>query len=155
MIVIDIICMKQQLSYQMGDGHIVTGEIPVSYDNFVFADIEENIVFKKSNIANHYDTVMSTVGDSYKGLSKYAYGNILQAIQKIVNSKRHHLKSPAKAQAIAYLHREMLFSPATIQRILLLFGVKMQTSKILNDSNKVFENRPSPEWLDNVYGGLF
>jgi len=31
--------MKQQVSYQMGDGHNVTGEIPVSYDNFVFGGI--------------------------------------------------------------------------------------------------------------------
>ena len=147
--------MKQTVSYQMGDGHNVTGEIPVSYDNFVFADIEENIVFKKSNINMHYNMVMSTLGDSYKGVSKYAYGNILQAIKTIVNCKTHHLKSPVKAQAIAFLHQEMQFSPATIQKILLLFGVKIQTSQILKDSGKVFEDKPSPEWLYNVYGGLF
>lgn len=147
--------MKQQLSYQMDDGLNVTGEIPVSYDNLIFADIEENIVLKKSNINVHYDMVMSTLGDSYKGMSKYAYGNILQAIKTIVNCKTHHLKSPAKAQAVAYLHREILFSPATIQKILLLFGVKMPTSKILDDSSKVFENKSSPDWVYNVYGGVF
>ena len=139
----------------MDDGLNVTGEIPVSYDNLIFADIEENIVLKKSNINVHYDMVMSTLGDSYKGMSKYAYGNILQAIKTIVNCKTHHLKSPAKAQAVAYLHREILFSPATIQKILLLFGVKMPTSKILDDSSKVFENKSSPDWVYNVYGGVF
>jgi len=147
--------MKQTVSIQMDDGLNVTGIIPVSYDNFVFADIEENIVFKKSNINMHYDMVMSTLGDSYTGVSKYAYGNILQAIKMIVNCKIHHLKSPVKVQAIAFLHQEVQFSPATIQKILLLFGVKMQTSQILKDSGKVFEDKPSPEWLYNVYGGLF
>lgn len=147
--------MKTQISYQMGDGHNVTGEIPVSYDNFVFTDIEENIVFKKSSIIMHYDMVMSTLGDTYKGVSKYDYGNILQTINTIVNCKKNHLKSPAKAEAIAFLHQDMQFSPATIQKILLLFGVKMQTAKILDDSARVFADRPSPEWLYNVYGGLF
>jgi len=147
--------MKQQVSYQMGDDLSVTGEIPVSYDNFVFADIEENIVFKKSNINMHYDMVMSALGDIYKGVNKYNYGNILQAIKVIVNCKTLHLKSPVKAQAIAFLHQDMHFSPATIQKILLLFGVKMQTPAILKDSGKVFAERPSPEWVQNVYGGLF
>ena len=147
--------MKQQISYQIGDGSIVTGEIPVSYDNFVFEDIEENIVYKNSNINMYYDMLMSIEGDSYKGVSKYTYDNILYAINTIVNCKRYNLKSPAKVQAIAYLHQEMLFSPTTIQRILLLFGVQMTISKILNDSNRVFEEKSSPEWLYNAYGGLF
>ncbi|EGG41359.1 Hypothetical protein Nlim_1818 [Candidatus Nitrosarchaeum limnium SFB1] len=146
--------MKQQISYQMDDGLNVTGEIPVSYDNTIFADIEENIVLKKSNINVHYDMVMSTLGENYKGMSKYAYGNILQAIKTIVDCKTHHSKSPARAHAVAYLHREILFSPATIQKILLLFGVKMPTSKILNDSSRVFETMHT-EWMYNVYGGLF
>jgi hypothetical protein len=146
--------MKQQLSYQMGDGHNVTGEIPVSYDNFVFEDIEENIVFKKSNITIHYDVVMSTLGDSYKGVSKYTYGNILQAIKTIVDCKKNHLRSSAREEATAYLHGEMLFSSVTIQKILLLFGIKMPIAKILEDSSRVFESKPAPEWIQNVYGGL-
>ena len=146
--------MKQQLSYQMGDGHNVTGEIPVSYDNFVFEDLEENIVFKKSNIANHYDFVMSTLGDYYKGVSKYTYGNILQAIKTIVDSKKNHLRSPAKTQANAYLHGEMLFSSVTIQKILLLFGIKMPIAKILNDASIVFEQKPKPAWMQRFLGGV-
>ena len=146
--------MKQQLSYQMGDGHNVTGEIPVSYDNFVFEDLEENIVFKKSNIANHYDFVMSTLGDYYKGVSKYTYGNILQAIKTIVDSKKNHLRSPAKTQANAYLHGEILFSSVTIQKILLLFGIKMPIAKILNDASIVFEQKPKPAWMQRFLGGV-
>jgi len=144
--------MKQQLSYQMGDGHNVTGEIPVSYDNIVFKDLEENIVFKKSNISSHYDFVMSSVGDSYKGINKYTYGNILQAIKTIVDSKKHRLRGSQKEQATAYLHGEILFSSVTIQRILLLFGVKMSMAKILDDASRVFEHRPAPVWLQKVEG---
>ena len=146
--------MKQQISYLMGDGHNVTGEIPVSYDNFVFEDLEENIVFKKSNIANHYDFVMSTLGDYYKGVSKYTYGNILQAIKTIVDSKKNHLRSPAKTQANAYLHGEILFSSVTIQKILLLFGIKMPIAKILNDASIVFEQKPKPAWMQRFLGGV-
>ena len=147
--------MKQQLSYQMGDGHNVTGEIPVSYDNIVFKDLEENIVFKKSNISSHYDFVMSSVGDSYKGINKYTYGNILQAIKTIVDSKKHRLRGSAKAEATAYLHGDILFSSVTIQRILLLFGVKMSMAKILDDASRVFEHRPVPSWMQRMEGGAY
>jgi hypothetical protein len=146
--------MKQQLSYQMGDGHNVTGEMPVSYDNLVFEDIEENIVFKNSNISYHYDMVMSTLGDSYKGVNKYTYGNILQAIKTIVDSKKNHLRGSAKAEATAYLHAEMLFSSVTIQKILLLFGIKMSMGKILDDATLAFEQRPEPAWMQKFLGGV-
>jgi hypothetical protein len=146
--------MKQQLSYQMGDGHNVTGEIPVSYDNFVIEDIEKNIVFEKSNIIHHYDVVMSTSGDSYKGVSKYTYGNILQAIKTIVDYETHNLHTLKKDEATAYLHGEILFSSVTIQKILLLFGIKMSIGKILDDSTRIFESKSSPELLYNICGGL-
>ena len=145
--------MKTHVSYQMGDGHNVTGQTPVSYDNFVFEQIEENIVFKKQSIDEHYDHVMSTIGNSYKGANKYVYGNILQAIKAIVNCKKHRLKSPVRKQAIAFLHQETKFSPATIQRILLLFGVKMQTATIIKDSDKVFAEKQAPAWLQRFVGG--
>jgi len=146
--------MKTQLSYQMGDGHNVTGEIPVSYDNLVFKDIEENIVFKKSDISNHYDWVMSSLGDSYKGVNKYTYGNILQAIKTIVDCKKNHLRSPAKDQATAYLHGEMLFSSVTIQKILILFGIKMSVPQIMADADKVLAYKPQPLWMQKVLGGI-
>ena len=136
----------------MGDGHNVTGEIPVSYDNFVLDDLWKNIVYKKSNIADHYDSVMSTMGDSYKGVSKYTYGNILQAIKTIVDCKKNHLRSPAKIQANAYLHGEMLFSSITIQKILLLFGIKMSIPQILKDASIVFEQKPKPVWMQRFLG---
>ena len=148
-----IIGMKQHISYQMGDGHNVTGEIPVSYDNFVFSDLEENIVFKNATIDEHYSKVMWNSSKFYNGMDKKDYGNILQAIKTIVHCKKRHLKSPVKSQAIAYLHQEMKFSPSTIQKILLLFGVKMQTAAILKCSGRVFAERPTPEWLEQ-FGGV-
>lgn len=144
--------MKQHISYQMGDGHNVTGEIPVSYDNFVFSNLEENIIFKNSTIDEHYSKVMQNPSEFYNGMKKQDYGNILQAINAIVNCKKIR-GSPVKSQTIAYLHQEMKFSPSTIQRILLLFGVKIQTSTILKNSNKVFAEKPSPEWLQQVFEG--
>ncbi len=147
--------MKQQLSYQMGDGHIVTGEIPVSYDNFIFADIEENIVYKKSNITVHFDTVMLTQGDSYKGLSKYAYGNILQAINTIVNCKKTHARRTESCkEAIAFLHQDIQLATNSIQNILQLFGVKLSTMQILRDSEQVLSER-DPMWFQRITGGLF
>jgi len=145
--------MKQQLSYQMGDGHIVTEEIPISYDNFVFADIEENIVFKKSSIAVHFDTVMSTVGDSYKSLSKHTYANTLQAINTIVNCKKTHARRTESCkQAIAFLHQDMQLATNSIQMIMLLFGVKLSTIQILRDSEQVLSDR-EPQWVQRIFGG--
>ena len=147
--------MKQQLSYQMGDGHIVTGEIPVSYDNFIFADIEENIVIKNSNITNHYDTVMSIAGDSYKSLNKHVYGNILQAINTIVNCKKIHVRrTEICKEAIAFLHQDMQLATNSIQNILRLFEVKLSTMQILRDSEQVLSER-DPMWFQRVTGGLF
>ena len=147
--------MKQQLSYQMGDGHIVTGDIPVSYDNLVFANIEENIVFKNSDIAGHFDTVMSTAGDSYKGLSKNAYGNVLQAVKTIVNCKKTHARrTEICKEAIAFLHQDMQLATNSIQNILQLFGVKLSTIQILRDSEQVLSER-EPMWFKRITGGLF
>ena len=138
----------------MGDDLNVTGEMPVSYDNLVFKDIEENIVAKNSNISYHYDMVMSSLGDSYKGVNKYTYGNILQAIKTIVDCKKNRLRGSAKAEATAYLHAEMLFSSVTIQKILLLFGIKMSMGKILDDATLAFEQRPEPVWMQKFLGGV-
>ena len=146
--------MKQQLSYQMDDGLNVT-EISVSYDNFVFQDLEENIVYKKSTIDRHYDIVMSTLGDTYKSVNKYAYGNTLQAFKTIIDAKKNRLKKSKTSEAVGYLHQEMRLSPATIQRILHLFEVKMTTSQILKHSNKVFDFVPIPTWARQFFGGVY
>ena len=137
----------------MGDGHSVSGFEPEYIDNFVFRDIEEKIILKNSTIDAHYQSVMSVVGDSYKGIDKHVYANILQAIKVIVNCKMNHLKSPVRAKAIAFLHQEIKFSPSTIERILLLFGVKMETRKILKDSQKIFSENEVPQWIQRLLGG--
>ena len=139
----------------MGDDQIVKAgnDIPTSYDNFIFHDLEQSIVLENKTLDSHYDYVMSSLGNSYNGANKFAYGNILQAIKAIVNCKKHRLKSPVRKQAIAFLHQEIKFSPATIQRILLLFGVKMQTATIIKDSDKVFAEKQAPAWLQRFVGG--
>ena len=147
--------MKTQLSYQMGDGHIVAGNIPAYFDTFVFSDIEEKIILPGSSIDMHYERVMSVVGNSYKCVDKHVYADTLQAIKAIVNCKTHHLKSPIRAKAIAFLHQEIKFSPSTIQRILLLFGVKMEITKILKDSEKIFSETLQPSWIQRYLGGAF
>jgi hypothetical protein len=137
----------------MGDDHNVTGEIPVSYDKFVLEDIRDNIVYKKSNIASHYELVMSTRGKTYNGVSKRAYGDILQAIKTIVDCEINHVNCIAKEHATAFLHGEMLFASVSIQNILSLFGIKIPMSKILEDANKVFSYKPEPVWMQKILGG--
>lgn len=138
----------------MDDGLNVT-EISVSYDNFVFQDLEENMVYKKSTIDRHYEIVMSTLGDTYKSVNKYAYGNILQAFKTIIDAKKNRLKKSKTSEAVGYLHQEIRLSPTTIQRVLHLFEVKMTTSQILKHSNKVFDFVPIPTWARQFFGGVY
>ncbi len=144
--------MKQQLSYQMGGD--LSAESYDSIEKFVFSDLQENLLFKRKSLDEHYDYVMSTLDDYYLGVSKYVYGNILQAIKAIVNCKINHLKTPVKSRAIGFLHQEMRFSPAIIQDILLLFDVKIGIPQILKDSGKVFANKPVPAWIQRFFGGV-
>lgn len=137
----------------MGDDHNVTGEIPVSYDNFILGDIQENIIYKKSTIENHYDAVMTTMGSTYNGVSKRAYGNILQAIKTIVDCEINHVNCIAKEHATAFLHGEVLLSSTSIKNILLMFGVKIPMSRILDDANKAFSYKPEPVWMQKILGG--
>lgn len=147
--------MKQQVSYQMGDDLSVTGLIPVSYDNFVFTDIEENIVFKNSNLGEHYEHVMSSIGNSYKGVNKYVYGNTIVAFQTIVNCKKNHSRrTEACKEAVAFLHQDMQMSPKSIQEILHHFEVKIGIGKILKLSNEVFAEKPAPTWIQRFMGGI-
>ena len=147
--------MKQQLSYQMGDGQIVKqgNDIPKSYDNFIFHDLEQSIVLENKTLDSHYDYVMSSLGNSYNGANKFAYGNILQAIKTIVHCKQTHPRRTEKCkEAIAYLHQDMSIASNTIQNIMLLFGVKLSTAQILRDSEQVLSQR-EPEWILK-FGGL-
>ena len=147
--------MKQIVSNQMGDGQIVKvgNDIPTSYDNFILHDLEKSIVIEEKTLDNHYDYVMSSLGNSYKGANKYAYGNILQAIQTIVTCKQTHPRRTEKCkEAIGYLHQDMSMASNTIQNILLLFGVKLTTTQILRDSEQVLSQR-DPGWISK-FGGL-
>ena len=147
---------SQQLSYQMGDDLNVKqgNDIPVSYDNFILHDLHESIVIRGRALDDHYDYVMSSLGNSYKGANKYAYGNILQAIQTIVTCKQTHPRRTEKCkEAIGYLHQDMSMASNTIQNILLLFGVKLSTSQILGYSEKVLTQR-DPNWILK-FGGFY
>ena len=147
---------SQQLSYQMGDDLIVKqgNDIPKSYDNFIFHDLEENVVFENKTLDSHYDYVMSSLGNSYNGANKFAYGNILQAIKTIVTCKQTHPRRTEQCkEAVGYLHQDMQMASNTIQNIMLLFGVKLSTAQILRDSEQVLTQR-DPEWILK-FGGLY
>ena len=147
--------MKQQLSNQMGDGQIVKqgNDIPTSYDNFILHDLEQSILIENKTLDDHYDYVMSSLGNSYKSANKYAYGNILQAIKTIVVCKKTHPRRTEKCkEAVGYLHQDMSMASNSIQNVLLLFGVKLTTTQILRDSEQVLSQR-DPGWIFK-FGGL-
>ena len=148
--------MKTQLSYQMGDDQNVKqgNDIPTSYDNFIFHDLEQSIVLENKTLDSHYDYVMSSLGNSYNGANKYAYGNILQAIKTIVTCKQTHPRRTEKCkEAVGFLHQDMQMASNTIQNIMLLFGVKLSTAQILRDSEQVLSQR-EPGWILK-FGGLY
>ena len=148
--------MKQQLSYQMGDDLTVKKEsqVPQGFDYFVFEDLEQSIIFQKESLDLHYDNVMSTLGNSYKGVNKYVYGNTLSAIKTIVTCKKTHARRTENCkEAIAFLHQDMLLATTSIQNIMALFGVKLSTIQILRDSEQVLSVR-EPEWVQKFFGGI-
>jgi len=139
----------------MGDGQIVKqgNDIPTSYDNFIFHDLEQSIVFGNKTLDDHYDYVMARSGNSYKGANKFAYGNILQAIKTIVTCKKtNHRRTEKCKEAIGYLHQDMQLASNSIQNILLLFAVKLSTAQILGYSEQILSQR-EPNWLKK-FGGL-
>ena len=148
--------MKQQLSYQMGDGQNVKqgNDIPASYDNFILHDLEQSIVIGGRTLDDHYDHVMTSLGNSYDGANKYAYGNILQAIKTIVVCKKTHPRRTEKCiESVGYLHQDMQMASNSIQNIFLLFGVKLTTRQILGYSEKVLTQR-DPSWILK-FAGLY
>ena len=141
--------MKQQVFKQMGDDHIVNkgSQIPESYDNFVFQDLEQSFVIHNQSLDKHYDYVMSSMGNFYKEVNKYVYANTLSAIKTIVNCKKTHARRTESCkEAIAFLHQDMLLATNSIQMILLLFGVKLSTRQILRDSEQVLSKK-IPNWF--------
>ena len=148
--------MKQIVSNQMGDDQNVKqgNDIPTSYDIFIVHDLDQSIVLENKTLDSHYDYVMSSLGNSYNGANKFAYGNILQAIKTIVTCKQTHPRRTEKCkEAIAYLHQDMSMASNTIKNIMLLFGVKLSTAQILRDSEQVLSQR-EPGWILK-FGGLY
>ena len=148
--------MKQIVSNQMGDGQIVKegNDIPTSYDNFILHDLEQSIVIGGRTLDEHYDHVMASLGNSYNGANKYAYGNIIQAIKTVVTCKKIHPRRTEKCiESVGYLHQDMQMASNSIQNILLLFGVKLTTRQILGYSEKVLTQR-DPSWILK-FAGLY
>mgnify|MGYP006147525213 FL=1 len=148
--------MKQTVSNQMGDDLNVKqgNDNPVSYDTFILHDLHQSIAIEGKTLDDHYDHVMSSLGNSYKGANKYAYGNILQAIRTIVVCKKTHPRRTEKCkEAVGYLHQDMQMASNSIRNILLVFGVKLSTSQILGYSEKVLTQR-DPSWILK-FGGLY
>lgn len=143
--------MKQTVSNQMDD----CLNVKVSYDNFVFQDLEQSFVFQNQSLDRHYDFVMSSLGNLYQGVNKYVYGNTIGAIKTIVTCKKQHpRRTESCKEAIAFLHQDIKMSPSSIQKILLLFGVKLSTYQILRDSEQVFSQRPTPKWISIFRGEI-
>ena len=148
--------MKQIVSNQMGDGQIVKegNDIPTSYDNFILHDLEQSIVIEGRTLDEHYDHVMTSLGNSYNGANKFAYGNIIQAIKTVVTCKKTHPRRTEKCiESVGYLHQDMQMASNSIQNILLLFGVKLTTRQILGYSEKVLTQR-DPSWILK-FAGLY
>jgi hypothetical protein len=153
--------MKQTVSLQMDGGHIANNiveqnhnsngcAISSSYEKLVFSDLQE-MLLKGKTLDEHYDSMLTTIGTSYKGLDKFAYGNVIKALQIIIESKIKHLRRCTKQkEAIAFLHQDVKFSPNLIQNMVNLFDVKLDISNILESSYKVFAERPQPKWLQNI-----
>ena len=140
----------------MGDDQTVKAgnDIPTSYDIFIVHDLDQSIVLENKTLDSHYDYVMSSLGNSYNGANKFAYGNILQAIKTIVTCKQTHPRRTEQCkEAVGYLHQDMQMASNTIQNIMLLFGVKLSTAQILRDSEQVLTQR-DPEWILK-FGGLY
>jgi hypothetical protein len=62
-----------------------------SYEKLVFSDLEE-MLFKGKTLDEHYERILASFGTSYKGLDKFVYGNIIKALQTIVESKIKHIR---------------------------------------------------------------
>jgi hypothetical protein len=85
--------MKQTVSFQMDGGHNANKNlfensdsngftISNSYETLVFSDLQE-MLLKGKTLDEHYAMVLTT---SYKGLDKFAYGNVIKALQTIIRS---------------------------------------------------------------------
>lgn len=123
-----------------------------SFEKFIFSDLLKMVSLGKT--LDQYLEILTTMPTiSYKRFNKFEYANVVKALQTIIESKRIKLRGCNKQkEAIAFLHQEIKFSPNLIQNMLTLFNVKLEISKILKASHKVFLERPQPKWLQNIGG---
>ena len=139
---------KQTLLTEFSQNETGSQILPVFYDNVILDDISEKILSKRWTFERYAHYVATTPGTSYGGINKFLYEKTVDAVKTIIYCKKQKLRRrPELGEAIAFLHQDMKLSPNTIQQILLLFGVELTTSKILEASNKVFFTKPLPEWL--------
>jgi hypothetical protein len=116
----------------------------------VFLDLQE-IVLKGKTLDDYFDIVSATAGACYKGFDKLIYVNVIKALQIIIESKKKCIRKCIKLNnAIAFLHQDVKLSPNTIQNLLSLFDIKLNTAYILKASYKVFSEKPQPKWLQNI-----
>jgi hypothetical protein len=149
--------MKQQISYKM-DGGLnaqVLKKENKTYDQFIMEDIQENVVFQKQTLKEHYNYVVTSLGPNYYGYNKFLYVKVLEAIRTILAYKRDHKRQGSELKtAITFLHQDIKLAPKTIQNILKLFEVEIGISQILEISSATFAEKPIPSWLQSVYGGV-
>ncbi len=124
-------------------------EISTSLETFIFSDLQE-ILSLGNILAQHLEILNTLPGISYKGINKFEYTNIIKILQTIIDSKKRNLRYNKQKYAIAFLHQELKLSPNLIRNILRLFNVKLEVSKILEISYKVFVEKPKPKWLQNI-----
>jgi len=122
--------------------------IPVSYDKFVIDEMGY-VKLRGWSLDTFYEHITSRDGN-YKGVNKFLFGNTIQALKTIIDSKPQHLIKPKVKDAINFLHQDMQLSPTTIQNILVMFGIELSQPRILKASTDVFDERPMPTWLQNI-----
>jgi hypothetical protein len=158
--------MKQQVSIQMDSGlnagqTVLTKFVdsvdvvpPMIYDKIIFQDVEDKLLVKRWTFDEYAHHVLTTLNSSYKGINKYLYGKVIDAVKTIVYAKTQHMRHSKIDAAIVFLHQDIKLSPVTIHRILLLFGVKISVCKILNVSQDAFMEKTIPTWLSTVMGEI-
>ena len=72
----------------MGDDQIVKAgnDIPTSYDNFILHDLEKHVVIGGKTLDEHYDHVMTSLGNSYDVLNSNNVGSSNNFVQKSSSS---------------------------------------------------------------------
>jgi hypothetical protein len=141
--------MEQTVSFRMGGYRSLNILLDKcrsnSFEKLLFSDLQEMLLEGKT-LDEHYKTVFTTSGTSYRGLDKFTYEDIIEALQIIIDTKRKHLRCNKQKEAFAFLHQVVKLSP----NILNLFDLKLNILYILESSNKVFSGRLQSQWVLNI-----